>query len=157
MSANPNNARVIDPGNAAATSFFTKLYDVLSNPVAAPYIAWCEDGDAFIVLDPDGFAEHIMPRTLQLNNLRSLIHHLDTYGFTRSAEHVTDERLEFSRIARAPPSPPPSPRSAAKSRLFSPPNHQHATSVSQYARPRLPPQPTLQHVVDPSACTGLTV
>ena len=93
----PYRARVADTGDAAALSFFTKLYDVLSNPDAAPYIAWREDGSAFVVLDPDGFAEHIMPRTLQLNNIRSFTHQLDTHGFTRSAEHVAAERLEFSR------------------------------------------------------------
>ena len=94
----PHCARVAAPGDAAALSFFTKLYDVLSNPDAAPYIAWREDGSAFVVLDPDGFAEHIMPRTLQLHNFRSFTHQLDIHGFTRSAEHVAAERLEFSRI-----------------------------------------------------------
>ena len=89
------------PTTPNAPPFLTKLYDVLSNPDAAPYIAWCEGGDAFVVLDPGGLATHILPTVWKHNNLRSLIRQVGVrYSILQppSAE-APPLRLEVERLS----------------------------------------------------------
>ena len=63
--------------------FLTKLYTIVDEAQPEDYAAWCADGNAFRITDPQKFADRCLPRFFKHNKLGSFQQQLLTYGFTR--------------------------------------------------------------------------
>ncbi|KIO24663.1 hypothetical protein M407DRAFT_25911 [Tulasnella calospora MUT 4182] len=56
--------------------FVRKLYDMLSDESAKPYIYWCTDGKSFTIENQEVFAKNVLKRYLKTENVRcfALLH-----------------------------------------------------------------------------------
>ena len=68
----------------AAPAFLEKLYEILENPELDSYISWQPDGLSFLIKQPNGFSETILPNYFKHNNLQSFVRQLNMYSFTKT-------------------------------------------------------------------------
>lgn len=65
-------------------AFLEKLYEILEDPTAEPFIAWQPDGKSFLIKKVNELSEFVLPRWFKHNNLQSFIRQLNMYSFTKT-------------------------------------------------------------------------
>ncbi|RDB18526.1 Heat shock factor protein [Hypsizygus marmoreus] len=65
----------------ATNNFVTKLYQMISDPKSAHYIAWTELGTSFVVSNVGEFSRSILGSHFKHNNFSSFVRQLNMYGF----------------------------------------------------------------------------
>eukprot|EP00967_Tisochrysis_lutea_P075907 scaffold102443_cov35-Tisochrysis_lutea.AAC.2 len=63
--------------------FLAKLYKMVDEEDTNEIVAWTQAGDALIVLDPEAFAQKLLPLHFKHNNFSSFVRQLNTYGFSK--------------------------------------------------------------------------
>lgn len=63
--------------------FLSKLYKMVDEEETNHIVAWTQAGDALIVLDPEAFAQQLLPLHFKHNNFSSFVRQLNTYGFSK--------------------------------------------------------------------------
>jgi len=48
--------------NDSSTSFISKLALMMTDMSAEPYITWSAGGESIVVVDPNAFVQHVLPR-----------------------------------------------------------------------------------------------
>jgi hypothetical protein len=66
-----------------ATQFLTHLHDAISNKQFNEMLSWSEDGSYFMIVQPETFAETVLPLYYRHNKLTSFIRQLNMYGFKK--------------------------------------------------------------------------
>jgi hypothetical protein len=66
-----------------ATQFLTHLHDAISNKQFNEMLSWSEDGSYFMIVQPETFAETVLPMYYRHNKLTSFIRQLNMYGFKK--------------------------------------------------------------------------
>eukprot|EP00467_Chlorarachnion_reptans_P024106 CAMPEP_0114512650 /NCGR_PEP_ID=MMETSP0109-20121206/15100_1 /TAXON_ID=29199 /ORGANISM="Chlorarachnion reptans, Strain CCCM449" /LENGTH=326 /DNA_ID=CAMNT_0001692371 /DNA_START=65 /DNA_END=1045 /DNA_ORIENTATION=- len=62
-------------------SLVGKTYDMVDDPRTDKIICWAEDGNGFIVRDPEAFCSQILPTYFRTKRFRSFVRNLNMYGF----------------------------------------------------------------------------
>ncbi|KAJ3366163.1 hypothetical protein GGF32_006612 [Allomyces javanicus] len=68
-----------------AVTFVHKVFHLLDDPVAAPFLHWGTDGDCFVVPNFVEFARHVLPLRFKHCNFASFVRQCNMYGFTKVA------------------------------------------------------------------------
>lgn len=72
----------LDTQNGTAAIFLVKTYDMVST--CDPRLAeWAEDGETFVVKDPDEFAKVVIPKYFDHSKFSSFSRQLNFYGFKK--------------------------------------------------------------------------
>ncbi|KAJ3365922.1 hypothetical protein GGF31_008202 [Allomyces arbusculus] len=66
-------------------TFVHKVFHLLDDPVAAPFLHWGTDGDCFVVPNFVEFARHVLPLRFKHCNFASFVRQCNMYGFTKVA------------------------------------------------------------------------
>ncbi|KNE61558.1 hypothetical protein AMAG_06374 [Allomyces macrogynus ATCC 38327] len=66
-------------------TFVHKVFQLLDDPVAAPFLHWGTDGDCFVVPNFVEFARHVLPLRFKHCNFASFVRQCNMYGFTKVA------------------------------------------------------------------------
>ncbi|KAL4263613.1 HSF family protein [Pleurotus pulmonarius] len=89
----------------ATNNFVTKLYQMISDPKSAHFIAWTEHGTSFVVSNVGEFSRSILGSHFKHNNFSSFVRQLNMYGFhkinrtPRAQRTSTDSQTwEFSHL-----------------------------------------------------------
>ncbi|CAN0914093.1 Calmodulin-binding protein 60 B [Linum grandiflorum] len=81
-----------DDERKSVSSFVSKTYQLVGDPVTDNIVSWGEDGSTFIVWIPAEFARDILPKYFKHGNFTSFVRQLNTFGFRKSAP----DRWEFA-------------------------------------------------------------
>lgn len=76
------NELVSTDGNGAPAMFLRKTYDMLAT-CDERLAAWDDNGETFVVKDPDGFAASVIPNYFEHSNFSSFARQLNFYGFKK--------------------------------------------------------------------------
>lgn len=63
--------------------FLAKLYKMVDEADTNAIVSWTKAGDALVVLDPEAFAQRLLPLHFKHNNFSSFVRQLNTYGFSK--------------------------------------------------------------------------
>jgi hypothetical protein len=63
--------------------FLSKLYKMVDEEETDHIVSWTQTGEALIVLDPEAFAQQLLPLHFKHNNFSSFVRQLNTYGFSK--------------------------------------------------------------------------
>ncbi|EJU03868.1 hypothetical protein DACRYDRAFT_21288 [Dacryopinax primogenitus] len=84
-------------------NFVTKLYHMILDPKAAPFISWTDMGASFVVSSVTEFSKTVLGSHFKHNNFSSFVRQLNMYGFHKinrtpraSRSTGTDQTWEFS-------------------------------------------------------------
>lgn len=69
-----------EPYRKGIPGFVTKLYRMVSEGTSN-LIKWSQDGNSFIVTNPEEFARQVLPAFFKHNNFSSFVRQLNMYGF----------------------------------------------------------------------------
>lgn len=67
------------------TSFLSKTHDMVSEHASSHLIHWTDDGNSFVVEDPDRLAREVFPNVFKHTNFASFVRQLNMYGFHKSS------------------------------------------------------------------------
>ncbi|TRM58794.1 HSF-type DNA-binding-domain-containing protein [Schizophyllum amplum] len=88
---------------AGSNNFVSKLYQMISDPKSANFIAWTDLGTSFVVSNVGEFSRSILGSHFKHNNFSSFVRQLNMYGFhkinrtPRAQRTSTDQQVwEFS-------------------------------------------------------------
>jgi len=83
----------LDCGNGAPALFLLKTYSMLAT-CDERLAAWADNGETFVVKDPDEFAAHVIPKYFEHSNFSSFARQLNFYGFKKV--HMKPIRMDMS-------------------------------------------------------------
>ena len=69
--------------------FLRKAFDLVCDPATDETVRWTQNGDAFVVAQPDAFARDVLPRYFKHNNFSSFVRQLNTYVSAAWAAHAS--------------------------------------------------------------------
>eukprot|EP00742_Colponemidia_sp_Colp-10_P002810 GILJ01003004.1.p1 GENE.GILJ01003004.1~~GILJ01003004.1.p1 ORF type:complete len:691 (-),score=107.59 GILJ01003004.1:290-2311(-) len=80
-------------------AFLTKTFDILEDPSYENVISWNQEGDAFVVKNPNDFSERVLPKFFKHNNFASFVRQLNMYDFhkTRQENNANEFRHPLFR------------------------------------------------------------
>lgn len=84
-----------------APDFVKKLYRMLEDDQYHHIVDWSENGDSFIIKDPNEFAKEVLPKHFKHNNISSFVRQLNKYDFHKvkgtegKGKHNVDNVWEF--------------------------------------------------------------
>lgn len=70
----------------AVAPFVSSLWDMLSKPEHARYIAWTNNGENIKILDQEGFKNIVVPNYFNHRNIPSFVRQLNLYGFKKTQQ-----------------------------------------------------------------------
>ena len=83
--------------------FPMKLYELVETG-PSDTVAWSSSGKSFLIVNPDAFCNHILPKHFRHNKLTSFQRQLNLYGFQRiakgaeaAAERVRQVEMRYFR------------------------------------------------------------
>lgn len=92
-------------------AFLTKTFEIMHNPLYAPYISWNETNDAIRINDVfffnfeqmEGFQKNVAPNYFKHSNFASFVRQLNMYGFHKTKQGIALV-ISRSRLERVPAS-----------------------------------------------------
>eukprot|EP00743_Colponemidia_sp_Colp-15_P003043 GILK01003289.1.p1 GENE.GILK01003289.1~~GILK01003289.1.p1 ORF type:complete len:682 (-),score=124.37 GILK01003289.1:308-2302(-) len=95
----PTSMAMDDASRHNVPAFLTKTFDILEDPSYENVISWNQEGDAFIVKNPNDFSERVLPKFFKHNNFASFVRQLNMYDFhkTRQENNANEFRHALFR------------------------------------------------------------
>ena len=81
--------------------FLRKAYNLVCDPATDETVRWTQNGDAFVVAQPDAFARDVLPQYFKHNNFSSFVRQLNTYVSAARAAHVRPLMCSFAGSSSA--------------------------------------------------------